>query len=117
MQFKIPKNDARFHWTNHVVRKMMFYGLSASKVKGIINHPKRTENGVAPDTIAIMSPVGRSASGGHTSEIWTMYQQRGRKKIIITAWRYPGISPVRDEIPIPSGILEELKSEGLVLNT
>ena len=33
-----------------------------------------------------------------------------RKKVIITAWRYPGVSPIREAIPIPNDILEELKN-------
>jgi hypothetical protein len=111
--FKIPQNDAQYYWTNHVTRKMMFYGITPNSVKRIIRNPKRSENGVAPKTVAVMFPVGKSSSGGHKSELWTMYQQRGKKKVIITAWRYPGISPVRDKIPMPSDILEELKKEGL----
>jgi hypothetical protein len=38
----------------------------------------------------------------------------GGKIIIITAWRYPGISPIREEIPIPAEILKELKEEGVL---
>jgi hypothetical protein len=34
-------------------------------------------------------------------------EKSGQKKIIV-AWRYPGISPIK-EIPIPPEILEELK--------
>ena len=34
----------------------------------------------------------------------------GKKKVIITAWRYPGKSPVREAIPMPADILEELKN-------
>ena len=30
---------------------------------------------------------------------------------IITAWRYPAISPKRDRIPIPDEIIRELKYE------
>ena len=37
-----------------------------------------------------------------------MYQKVGRKKRIITAWRYPGKSPLREVIPIPDDIREEL---------
>ena len=114
MQFKFPKNDEKYFWTNHVGRKMMFYGLSADKIKRIMRSPKRSENGIAEGTIAVMQPTGSKKP----SEVWVMYQapsKRGRgRKIIITAWRYPGISPVRDEIPIPIDILEELKREKLI---
>ena len=34
------------------------------------------------------------------------YQQ---KKKIITAWRYPGISPIGEPIPIPDDILAEIE--------
>lgn len=120
MEFKFPKNDDKYFWTNHVGRKMMFYGLSADRIKRVMRSPKRSEKGVAEGTIAVMCPVGTPASGGlqknkpWKSEIWVMYQapsKRGKgRKIIITAWRYPGVSRVRDEIPIPADILEELKS-------
>jgi len=39
-----------------------------------------------------------------------MYQQVGRRKKIISAWRYPGESPVGEPIPVPEDILEELKN-------
>lgn len=106
MQFKFPKNDEKYSWTNHVGRKMMFYGLSADRVKRVIRSSKRSEKGVAPNTIGVMQPAG----SGKPSEVWVMYANRGKKKIIITAWRYPGISPIREAIPIPADILEELKS-------
>jgi len=109
--FRIPKNDAKYHWTNHVVRKMLFYGLSPDRVKRIIRSPKRVEKGIVPETIAVMQPAGTKQ---RPYEIWSMYSKRGQKKIIITAWRYPGISPIRDEIPIPADIISELKSEGIL---
>ncbi|KKT50592.1 MAG: hypothetical protein UW43_C0004G0024 [Candidatus Yanofskybacteria bacterium GW2011_GWA1_44_21] len=64
-----------------------------------------------PETIAVMQPAGTKQ---RPYEIWSMYSKRGQKKIIITAWRYPGISPIRDEIPIPADIISELKSEGIL---
>jgi len=42
-----------------------------------------------------------------------MYQQIGQKKRIISAWRYPGISPKGEPVPIPDDIVEELKKEKL----
>lgn len=118
MQFNIPKNDEKYHWTQHVVQKMMYYGLSADRVKRVIRAPKRAEEGIAENTIAVMQPAG---SKKNPQEIWVMYAEKGkpltgkkdllssRKKVVITAWRYPGISPVRDQIPIPADILSELK--------
>ncbi|MDP2648203.1 MAG: hypothetical protein Q8P35_03120 [Candidatus Yanofskybacteria bacterium] len=130
MQFKLPKNDAKYHWTNHVVRKMGYYGLSPARVIRVIRAPKRAENGVAEGTVAVMQPAG---SKKHPYEIWVMFREKGKsqktkgksdqlktdnflpkQKIVITAWRYPGVSPVRDQIPIPAEILAELREENLV---
>lgn len=113
--FKFPKNDEKYFWTNHVSRKMIFYGLSADRIKRVMRNPQRSENGIAEGTIAVMQPTGSKTK---PSEVWVMYQapsKRGRgRKIVITVWRYPGISKVRDEIPIPADILEELKRENLL---
>lgn len=116
----------------------MFYGLSADRIKRVMRSPKRSENGIAEGTIAVMQPAG---SKTRPSEVWVMYAvsnkphtlslskgsyndksldklgmigQKANQKIVITAWRYPGVSPVRDEIPIPADILEELKREGII---
>ena len=118
MNFNSPKNDAKYIWTNHVIRKMMHYGLSSDRVKRVVRSPTRMETGLAPDTLAAMQPAG---SKQKPTEIWVMYASKkdtkkknlvgqGPRKVIITAWRYPGISKVRDQIPIPADILEELKS-------
>ena len=132
--FKLPKNDAKYHWTNHVGQKMLYYGLSPDRVKRVIRSPYRSEKGIAPDTIAVMQPgkispatLGKSAFW--KEEIWVMYAQKNLKpkshnlkhkdsrfmiqdsrKVIIPARRYPGKSPIRETIPIPADILEELKS-------
>lgn len=128
----MPKNDAKYHWTNHVGRKMLYYGLSPDRVKRVIRSPYRSEKGIAPDTTAVMqpgkiSPAVLDKPVSWKEEIWVMYAEKksrpnekqnfignlpaGRqgKKVVITAWRYPGVSKVRDEIPIPADILEELK--------
>ena len=129
MRFKAPKNTDRFLWTNHAARKIIFYGLSEQKIKRIINHPDRTEEGVALNTIACMQIAG---SKKHYQEIWAMYQTKssplktglsgrqampiGRHSLpagrqaklkIISAWRYPGKSPAKN--PIPPEILAEIK--------
>ena len=118
MQFKFPKNDEKYSWTNHVGRKMMFYGLSADRIKRVLRNPKRSEKGIAPDTIGVMQPVRLTsfAQGkpAWKEEIWVMYANRGKNKVIITAWRYPGVSPIREAIPIPADILKELKAEGVL---
>lgn len=91
---------------------MLFYGLTADRVKRIIRNPKRVENGVAENTIVVMV-LGTNKK--KLSEIWTMYQQKGGKKVIISAWRYPGVSPVGKQIPIPQDTLKELQKEGIVI--
>ncbi len=118
MRFKAPKNSERFFWTNHVFGKMIFYGLSEQRVKRVILNPSRTEEGIAPNTVACMQAVG---SKKHRQEIWVMYQTNSSKSKnknpllsgkqaklkIISAWRYPGKSPAKN--PIPQGILDEIK--------
>lgn len=124
---------------------MQQYNLSEQRVTRIIRAPKRTEEGIAHKTIAVMQPgtVKRDAKGKETwtQEIWVMYQLRKSeanlksqipisKQIpnlkfqnaethktatlkIISAWRYPGMSPKRN--PIPEEILRELES-GVILD-
>ncbi len=126
--FKIPKNKGRFFWTAHSIDKMRFYGLSESKVINVINRPNRKEAGIAPKTIAVMQKVKTK----RPTEIWVMYQNKklkikdGDSKLeikglrlrpisltqikIISAWRYPGISPVKGKIPIPQDILDNLEN-------
>lgn len=117
-EFKPPKENAKYRWTNHVLRKMRFYGLSESRVLRVMRAPQRIEDGVAEGTTAGMQTAGSKA---HPWELWVMWREEGKKnlltpakRIIITAWRYPGTSPVRERAPIPSDILAELESEGLL---
>jgi len=70
MQFKIPRNDSKYYWTQHSIRKMLFYGLTADKIKRVIRNPRRVENGVAENTIAVMYPAGTK---NKPTEIWVMY--------------------------------------------
>jgi hypothetical protein len=101
-----PKNDAKYLWTNHVARKMRYYGLSEQRVRRVLRSHQRVEEGVAPKTIAVMSGAGSSK---RPHEIWVMYQLDGKKKKIISAWRYPGRSPVGKKIEIPPDVLKDLK--------
>lgn len=123
---KPPKNTDKYWWTHHVFGKMLYYGISENRIQRIIRFPKRVEEGIAPATVAVMSPAGTR----RYQEIWVMYKLVKRansksqilslrdisrretnskqKKIkIITAWRYPGKSPERD--PVPKEIIEEVK--------
>jgi len=107
MFFKEPKNTKEIYWTRHVKEKMQYYGLGEGRLRRILKSPARQEKGIAPRTIALMQPAGAKKP----SEIWLMYQQNGQKKKMISAWRYPGISPIGKPIPIPENIVEELKKE------
>ncbi|OGD32279.1 hypothetical protein A3C91_00790 [Candidatus Azambacteria bacterium RIFCSPHIGHO2_02_FULL_52_12] len=119
MQFKAPKNDKKYSWTMHVTGKMLYYGISEGLIRRVVRAPKRMEVGVAPGTVAVMQPTGTK----HQKEVWVMYQKINSKlktqnaKIrIITAWRYPGKSPVRSAIPIPDDILAELNQGDIFKN-
>lgn len=96
-------------WTKHSLDKMKFYGLSKQRVKRVLRNPKRIEEGIAPGTIALMQPAG---SKKRPSEIWLMYVLTpSSSKIIISCWRYPGVSPVNKEIPLPEGMQLEIEKE------
>jgi len=109
---KPPKNDEKISWTKHVVEKMRYYGLSETRLRRVLARPERKEEGIAPDTVAIMQSTG---SKNHPTEIWLMYKTvspkskiKSQKLRIITAWRYPGQSPVREPPPVPEDIKNEL---------
>jgi hypothetical protein len=123
MQFKAPKNTEKYEWTQHAIGKMRHYGLTAQRVLRVVNNPQRVEEGIVKNTIAVMQPASIHTKDGKrvwTREIWAMYQIKrktqnaklktmGRQKIrLISAWRYPGVSPKRD--PIPEDILRELEN-------
>lgn len=83
---------------------MNHYRLTELRVKRIIRHPARIEEGILDDAVACMQPAG----GKKYSEIWTMYVVDKQRIKIITAWRYPGKSPERD--PVPMEVLREIKN-------
>lgn len=140
-------------FTRHAEFKMKQYGLSAQRVRAVIRNPKRREEGVAKNTVAVMQPPSVKRKDGKETwnqEIWVMFQiqgarikdqesgdrnqedQNGKKEItdpyslfpapgslkVISAWRYPGVSPKRN--PVPEEILREieegsmLKEEGII---
>ncbi|MEK7637935.1 MAG: hypothetical protein AAB375_00710 [Patescibacteria group bacterium] len=126
MPFKIPRDDNKYRWTHHVVRKLQYYGLTPSRVLRVIRAPERVEEGVAEGTLAAMQTAGTKAKPW---EVWVMWREAKKQtandekrvvfypqsqKVIITAWRYPGVSPVRERVPIPSDILAELEREGIL---
>ena len=126
MLIRFPKDDKNFSWTRHIKNKMIFYGLSEQKIKSVLNSPKRKEEGIAPDTLAAMK---RNDRGKRREEIWVMYtfaSQKSRinadintrnnadkksrtKKLMISAWRYPGVSRPGKKILVPEDTLLELE--------
>ena len=105
MSIRIPTNSDRFYWTKHSLSKMQFYNLSESKIKSVLSRPDRTEDGIALKTMAVMQ---KTKSSKRPSEIWVMYQKIKLQIKVISAWRYPGISPVGGKVPIPLEILKDL---------
>jgi len=116
-------------WTKHSEVKMNFYHLSKQRVQQVLNSPKRIEEGIAPNTIAMMQPAG---SKKHPYEIWVMIQKHGQTRTrigtnteksprksaisprksaivkIISAWKYPGRTKTGE--PLPEEILREIIS-------
>lgn len=107
---KILKTEEKLYWTRHARGKMKYYNLSEKRVKRVLRKPDRKESGLAPLTVAVMQRTGTKK---HPTEIWSMYQSvvaKKRKIIkIISAWRYPGISPKGELPPIPEDTLWELE--------
>ena len=106
---KEPKDTEKISWTRHCKEKMRFYQLSERRLRRLLSNPKRIEKGIAPGTIAIMQPAGTKK---RPTEIWLMYQEIRKKIRMISAWRYPGISPIHEPPPIPEDILKELRKYG-----
>ena len=109
--------------------KLRFYGLSEQKVLGVISKPKRKEDGIVEKTIAVMQPISPKVVDGKErwkQEIWVMYQEQATKNKkqltidknakykIISAWRYPGVSPKNN--PIPEEILREVAKTSELAN-
>ena len=116
-----PKDDAQYRWTAHIKNKMLRYRISAQMIKTILRNPARREEGIAPRTVAVMK---RHDTPKRKEEMWVMYKALSRGKpenssgytlvasgsrlLMISAWRYPGVSRAGEPIPIPEDILEEL---------
>lgn len=116
--------SGRYHFTLHSEYKMREYHLSRQRVIRIIRSPRRTETGIVENTVAVMQPASTKRVNGKetwSQELWVMYRVIGEGKLtksklekalnqselkIISAWRYPGVSPARD--PIPSEILQDI---------
>lgn len=85
---------------------MLYYRISEQKIKTILKNPSRKEEGIAPNTSAVMK---RNDTPKRKEEMWVMFQKLSHKLRIISAWRYPGMSPKGKEIPIPKDIMQELE--------
>lgn len=100
----------KFYWTKHIENKMEYYGLSKQRMRRVLKSPDRKEYGIAPNTIAVMQVTGTKK---HLTEIWLMFQnvQSKKEKItnMISAWRYPGISPKGRLPEIPEDTILELE--------
>jgi hypothetical protein len=125
---KTEKVSGGLVFTKHSEYKMKQYGLSVQKVRGVIRSPKRREVGIIPHTVAVMQPVNpkktleveknrpaQNPTGNEAGtplkevwkqEVWVLYKESPGTKKIISAWRYPGVSPKRD--PIPEDVLQEI---------
>lgn len=62
-------SDSKYVWTNHSRDKMNYYRLTESRIKRVIRHPTRVEEGILEGAVAAMQP----AEGKRYSEIWVMY--------------------------------------------
>ncbi len=105
---KLNKSAAeKIAWTQHSKIKLKQYRFSEKRVLRIFRHPDRVEEGIAPDTIAAMQITGTKK---HPTEAWLMYVILKKPKIIkiISAWRYPGRTPIGERPIIPQDDLEEL---------
>ena len=101
----ILKKPKIVYWTSHSRDKMRFYQLSEARLRRVINSPQRIEEGIAPDTVAMMQSAG---SAKHPYEIWLMIQDEKSRRKVISAWRYPG--KTKPGQSLPAEILLELRS-------
>jgi len=111
-------DDEKIFWTNHSKYKLRQYRFSEKRVLSILRKPDRREEGIVPNTIAVMQITGTKK---HPSEAWVMFQiikpkiKNKKLKIkIISAWRYPGRTPLDQRPIIPKDVLEELLIEDII---
>lgn len=142
---KVGTSKGSVSFTRHAEYKMKQYGLSPQRVRSVMRNPKRREEGIAKNTVAVMQPSSVKRKDGKETwnqEIWVMFTlvtshkskveiqkskvnsrnagKEGEETVsfqngcvrVISAWRYPGVSPQRN--PVPAEILRELE-EGSIL--
>lgn len=107
MRLKLPE-EKKVYWTQHSKIKMRQYRFSEKRVLKIFRKPDRIEEGIAEGTIAAMQKTGTKKN---PTEAWVMYvilrKPKGIK--VISAWRYPGVTPVGERPIIPPDTLEEIE--------
>ena len=108
MHLKFSRGEQKIYWTKHSKAKMRQYNLSEKRVLQVLRKPKRQEEGIALATIAAMQITGTKK---HPTELWMMYQiiKKPKEIKIISAWRYPGRTPLGTRPIIPQDTLEELE--------
>ena len=103
-------SNKEVYWTNHIKGKIKQYGLSQQRIRRVLKSPNRKEVGIAPNTVAVMQATG---SKKYPTEIWVMFQSINSKNKnsinMISAWRYPGISPKGRFPEIPEDAILELE--------
>ncbi len=82
-------------WTLHAQVKMRHYRLSQARVRRVLHAPRRTEEGIAPNTVAVMQPSSLKGKDRWTQEIWVMVSDGPKARRVVSAWRYPGITKPR----------------------
>ena len=95
-------------FTSHGKAKMRFYGLSEQRIRRVLHTPSRTEQGIAPGTIAIMQSV---SAPKHPYEVWIMIEDTNSRRKLISAWKYPGITKPGE--PLPPEIIREMRESVL----
>jgi len=107
MRLKLPE-ERKVYWTQHSKMKMRQYRFSEKRVLKIFRRPDRVEEGIAEGTIAAMQITGTKKN---PTEAWVMYivlkKPKGIK--VISAWRYPGRTPMGERPIIPADTLEEIE--------
>lgn len=100
----VTRATKKFVWTYHAKDKMREYRLSEQRVRRVIHSPSRIEEGIAPNTLALMQGV---PSPKHPYEIWVMLEESKSERKVISVWRYPGKTKLGESIP--AEILRELR--------
>ncbi|PIT92305.1 MAG: hypothetical protein COU08_03270 [Candidatus Harrisonbacteria bacterium CG10_big_fil_rev_8_21_14_0_10_42_17] len=118
---KLLQNDKHFSWTNHIKNKMLFYGLSEQRIRTVFKSPDRREEGIVEYTVAAMQ---KAKTRKNPEEVWIMYAHADKLKptnhfaitgktgkiIMISAWRYPGVTKPGATIFVPEDTLTELRT-------